>query len=77
MEEKRSKNYYDVLKWIEKCINSCKTYQQLVSCTKLIKNFNRIYYKYKAFNPDDVSNLFALKHYRLCEISKKLNYEQI
>ena len=76
-EEKRSKNYYEVLKWVENCINSCETYRQLVSCTKLIKNFNRIYSKHRSFNLNDVFNLFALKHYRLREISEKLNYEQV
>lgn len=32
----RSKHPMDVLKWIEKVIDSCKTYQQLLVADKLI-----------------------------------------
>lgn len=34
--EYRSKHPMDVLKWIEKVIDSCKTYQQLLVADKLL-----------------------------------------
>jgi len=37
--EKRSNHYGDVAKWIEKVIDSCETYQQTFTVTKLISNF--------------------------------------
>jgi hypothetical protein len=37
--EKRSNHYGDVAKWIEKVIDSCETYQQTFTVTKLIRNF--------------------------------------
>ena len=37
--EKRSTHYGDVAKWIEKVIDSCETYQQTFTVTKLIRNF--------------------------------------
>jgi hypothetical protein len=37
--EKRSKHYGDVAKWIEKVIDSCETYQQVMTARKLVQNF--------------------------------------
>ena len=39
--EKRSKHYGDVVKWIEKVIDSCETYRQSITVLKLIRNFSR------------------------------------
>lgn len=39
--EKRSKHYGDVVKWIEKVIDSCETYRQSTTVLKLIRNFRQ------------------------------------
>ena len=39
--EKRSKHYGDVVKWIEKVIDSCETYRQSITVLKLIRNFRQ------------------------------------
>ena len=43
--EKRSDHWADVLTWLEKVVNSCKTPQQSRNCELLIANFNRKYEK--------------------------------
>lgn len=42
----RSKNKYDVYRWIEKVIDSCKTHEQFSSVNNLIQNFVTIYEDY-------------------------------
>lgn len=42
----RSKNKYDVYRWIEKVIDSCKTHEQFSSVNNLIQNFVNIYEDY-------------------------------
>jgi hypothetical protein len=39
--DKRSTHYGDVVKWIEKVIDSCETYQQTFGARMLIINFGR------------------------------------
>ena len=39
--EKRSNHYGDVVKWIEKVIDSCETYQQTFTAKKLVRNFEK------------------------------------
>jgi hypothetical protein len=39
--EKRSKHYGDVQKWVEKVIDSCETYEQMVTARRLIFNFEK------------------------------------
>lgn len=38
-----SDNKYDVHDWIKSIIHSCQTPQQMISCIKLIRNFNTMY----------------------------------
>ena len=38
--EKRSTHYGDIVKWIEKVIDSCETREQTFTAKKLIRNFN-------------------------------------
>ena len=37
--ENRSRHYGDVVKWVEKVIDSCETYQQILTAKMLIHNF--------------------------------------
>jgi len=37
--EKRSNHYLDVFRWIEKVIDSCKTYPQTIVARRLIDNY--------------------------------------
>lgn len=37
--ENRSSHYGDIVKWIEKVIDSCETYEQSRTAGKLIRNF--------------------------------------
>ena len=40
----KSKNKYDVFNWIkDQVIPSCETIQQIITCEKLIDNFDRMY----------------------------------
>jgi flagellar biosynthesis/type III secretory pathway ATPase len=39
--DKRSTHYGDVVKWIEKVIDSCETYQQTIAAKMLIVNFGK------------------------------------
>jgi hypothetical protein len=39
--DKRSTHYGDVVKWIEKVIDSCETYQQTLAAKMLIVNFGK------------------------------------
>jgi hypothetical protein len=39
--ENRSTHYGDVAKWIEKVIDSCETYQQTFTASKLVTNFRK------------------------------------
>ena len=39
--DKRSTHYGDVVKWIEKVIDSCETYQQTFAAKMLIVNFGK------------------------------------
>jgi hypothetical protein len=39
--ENRSRHYGDVAKWIEKVIDSCETYQQTFTASKLVRNFRK------------------------------------
>jgi hypothetical protein len=39
--ENRSTHYGDVVKWIEKVIDSCETYQQTFAAKMLIVNFGK------------------------------------
>lgn len=39
----KSKNKYDVYRWIEKVIDSCKTHEQFSSVNNLIQNFVTVY----------------------------------
>ena len=39
--EKRSIHYGDVAKWIEKVIDSCETYNQLITARNLVSNFRK------------------------------------
>jgi hypothetical protein len=39
--DKRSTHYGDVVKWIEKVIDSCETYQQTLAAEMLIVNFGK------------------------------------
>jgi deoxyhypusine synthase len=39
--ENRSKHYGDVEKWVEKVIDSCETYQQTITASILIRNFEK------------------------------------
>jgi hypothetical protein len=40
----KSKNKYDVFNWIkDEVIPSCETIQQIITCEKLIDNFDRMY----------------------------------
>lgn len=49
--EKRSKHPMDVLKWIEKVIDSCKTYQQIIVADKLIyRRYKDMYLKDEDIN---------------------------
>lgn len=41
MMENRSKHYGDVEKWVEKVIDSCETYQQTITASILIRNFEK------------------------------------
>jgi hypothetical protein len=43
--EKRSIHWADVLTWLEKVANSCKTKEQAINCERLIWNFHRQYQK--------------------------------
>jgi hypothetical protein len=38
--EKRSRHYGDVAKWIEKVIDSCQTWEQTKTASKLVDNFD-------------------------------------
>jgi hypothetical protein len=39
--ENRSRHYGDLAKWIEKVIDSCETYQQTFTASKLVTNFRK------------------------------------
>jgi hypothetical protein len=39
--ENRSTHYGDLAKWIEKVIDSCETYQQTFTASKLVTNFRK------------------------------------
>jgi hypothetical protein len=39
--ENRSTHYGDVVKWVEKVINSCETYEQTFGARQLIRNFEK------------------------------------
>ena len=39
--ENRSRHYGDVVKWIEKVIDSCETYQQTFAARILVRNFEK------------------------------------
>jgi hypothetical protein len=39
--ENRSRHYGDLAKWIEKVIDSCETYQQTFTASKLVRNFRK------------------------------------
>lgn len=41
MMENRSKHYGDVKKWVLKVIDSCETYQQTITVSILIRNFEK------------------------------------
>ena len=41
MMENRSKHYGDVEKWVLKVIDSCETYQQTITVSILIRNFEK------------------------------------
>lgn len=46
INEKRSKHYGDVAKWVESVIDSCVTIEQVWSARKLVRNFERQMYKH-------------------------------
>ena len=46
INEKRSKHYGDVAKWVESVIDSCVTIEQAWSARKLVRNFERQMYKH-------------------------------
>jgi len=63
--EKRSKHYGDVAKWLEKVIDSCETYQQVMTAYKLIQNFrNQLRTKYpdKYWNDYHYTVISTLEH---------------
>jgi hypothetical protein len=39
--DKRSTHYGDVIKWLEKVIDSCEIYQQTHSARQLVRNFEK------------------------------------
>jgi hypothetical protein len=39
INEKRSKHYGDVAKWVESVIDSCVTIEQVLSARELVRNF--------------------------------------
>jgi deoxyhypusine synthase len=41
MMENRSKHYGDVEKWVIKVIDSCETYEQTITVSILIRNFEK------------------------------------
>jgi hypothetical protein len=45
--ENRSRHYGDVVKWVEKVIDSCETYQQILTAKMLIHNFDKQMYRNK------------------------------
>jgi hypothetical protein len=63
--EKRSKHYGDVAKWIEKVIDSCETYQQVMTARKLVQNFrDQLQTKYpdKYWNDYHYTVISTLEH---------------
>lgn len=46
INEKRSKHYGDVAKWVESVIDSCVTIEQAWSARKLVRNFELQMYKH-------------------------------
>ena len=49
--EYRSKHPMDVLRWIEKVIDSCETYQQTRVADKLLHHYKKIYVLYDLTTP--------------------------
>lgn len=69
--EKRSRHYGDVTKWIEKVIDSCQTWDQVRTASRLVSNFDRQLSKEKNyFIPS--SNLTDILRYKIDEVRKKL-----
>jgi hypothetical protein len=54
----RSRNYYDILRWVEKAIDSCYTAEQFDSAEKLIVNFStQTFVPYQKRKPRDDSSM--------------------
>jgi hypothetical protein len=78
--EYRSKHPMDVLKWIEKVIDSCKTYQQLLVADKLLDRcFMDMYItkKEKYGSPvfDEWRKLSWKSTYKMSELTDPKEYE--
>ena len=66
--EKRSTHYGDIQIWIEKVIDSCKTYEQTLSSRRLIWNFE----KQMVRNKVDSGIVYTIRHYLRDLISNKV-----
>lgn len=56
-----SKHWADVILWIEKNIESCKTREQRQVCEKLIDNFTKLYKDKKNMTHEVKMKLWMLK----------------
>lgn len=55
-----SKNYFDVLEWMKKVIQSCKTIDQASSARRLLTLFRRKYRKDRQYKRSDYEELESL-----------------
>lgn len=55
-----SKSYFDVLEWMKKVIQSCKTLDQASSARRLLTFFRMKYYKDRQYKRSDYDELELL-----------------
>jgi hypothetical protein len=56
------KDTFKIKKWIEKVINSCNTWDQIITCEKLIKNFENQMIRFDYDNMLSLPLLIDLRH---------------
>jgi hypothetical protein len=66
----KGKNWFDVLKWVEKVIESCKTPLQGIAAKKLVKLYLAKYEK-------EVVSMDLTIYYQLMEKLDNIKYEKI
>lgn len=60
--EKRSRHYGDITKWIEKVIDSCQTWEQTRTASRLVSNFDKQLSKEKNYRALSYSTTDILRY---------------